>query len=342
MASALLRRIGQRVCLRSPMTRTDIDTELEQIAADLIERANLVSWSAAFAQTTEDRPWIIDGMVRQGDNVAVAGPAGSGKSLFFLDVAARLAIGDQVVGFSARDPINVLYLDHENNRDDIALRLSDMGLCAGQLERLRYASFPNLEPLDTKQGGRHLYQLTHALDADVLIIDTISRFVDGDENAADTWQNLYRHAIAPLKAAGRTVIRLDHTGRDESKDARGSSAKRDDPDAVWAFKATPADLDGKCVVTFTLRKGRGDAYMPSIDFDRKTAPLRHRVVDSKPARELQDRIGKCVQTLDELNVPNDAGRPACAKALRDNGFGFRNDVISEAVGIRKLRATVPA
>lgn len=176
----------------------------------------------------------------------------------------------------------------------------------------------------------------------MLIIDTISRFVDGDENAADTWQNLYRHAIAPLKAADCTVIRLDHTGRDEAKDACGSSAKRDDPDAVWAFKASPADLDGKCVVTFTLRKGRGDCYRPSIDFDRMTGPLRHRVVDTRRAGELQDRIDKCVQTLYELNVPDDAGRPACAKALRDNGFGFRNDVIAEAVRIRKLRATVPA
>jgi AAA domain len=95
-------------------------------ATDLVERANLVSWKAAFEQATDDRQWVIEGMVRHGDNVAVAGAPGSGKSLFFLDVAARLAIGDQVVGFTARDPMNVLYLDHENNRDDITLRLQDM------------------------------------------------------------------------------------------------------------------------------------------------------------------------------------------------------------------------
>jgi RecA-family ATPase len=228
-------------------------------AVDVIERANLVSWPAAYADATDDRNWIIDGMVRHGDNVAVAGPPGSGKSLFFLEAAARLATGTPMVGDAAPDPMNVLYLDHENNGDDIAFRLQDMGLHAEQLEKLRYASFPSLDPFDTKQGGHHLYQLAHAVDAEVLIIDTISRFVDGDENAADTWQNLYRHAIAPLKAVGRTVIRLDHTGRDESKDARGSSAKRDDPDAVWMFKSTPVDQDGQCVVSFTLRKGRGDA-----------------------------------------------------------------------------------
>jgi hypothetical protein len=82
-------------------------------ATDLVERANLVSWKAAFEQATDDRQWVIEGMVRHGDNVAVAGAPGSGKSLFFLDVAARLAIGDQVVGFTAR-------------ADDVTLRLQDM------------------------------------------------------------------------------------------------------------------------------------------------------------------------------------------------------------------------
>lgn len=78
MASTPLHGVGKRVCLRCLMTHADIDTELEQvIVADVVERAHLVSWGEAFAQATEDRPWIIDGMVRQGDNVAVAGPPGS-------------------------------------------------------------------------------------------------------------------------------------------------------------------------------------------------------------------------------------------------------------------------
>jgi hypothetical protein len=325
------------------MTNCDVDAEHQQVVlAELVERANLVNWEAAFIQAPDDRQWIIDGMVRKGDNVLIAGPPGAGKSLFFLDVAARLAIGDHMAGFSARDPMNVLYLDHENNRDDITLRLTDMGIRAEQLNRLRYASFPNLDPLDTRGGGRHLYQLAHAIDAEVIIIDTISRFVDGDENSADTWQNLYRHTVAPLKALDRTVIRLDHTGRDESKDARGSSAKRDDPDAVWMFKSTSADLDGKCTVNFNLRKGRGDAYLPSMEFIRKVAPLEHRVVLANPETGLQDRIDKCVATLDDLNVPASAGRPSCADALRVHGYAFRNDVIAQAVRKRKLRPPVPA
>ena len=51
----------------------------------------------------------------------------------------------------------------------------------------------------------------------------------GEENSADTYRALYRHALAPLKAARRTVVRLDHRGKDmKAAGARGSSAKNDD------------------------------------------------------------------------------------------------------------------
>jgi hypothetical protein len=100
--------------------------------------------------------------------------------------------------------------------------------------------------------------------------------------------------------------------------------------------------NGKCVVSFTLRKRQGDAYVQSIAFARKTAPLEHRVVITKPETELQDRIDKCVAALDQLNVPLSAGRPSCAGALRERSYGFRHDVIAEAVRKRKLRPPGPA
>jgi hypothetical protein len=55
----------------------------------------------------------------------------------------------------------------------------------------------------------------------------------------------------------------------------------------------------------------------------------------------QQRIETCVAALDLLNVPASAGRPSCAGALREKGYGFGNKVISEAVRIRKVRSPVP-
>ena len=84
------------------------------------------------------------------------------------------------------------------------------------------------------------------------------------------------------------------------------------------FKSTPADLDGKCVVTLTLRKGRGDGYVRSIDFMRKTSPLEHRAVIAPAENEFQERVIKCMAILDEQDLPSSAGRPSCAGALRQS------------------------
>jgi hypothetical protein len=56
-----------------------------------------------------------------------------------------------------------------------------------------------------------------------VVIDTVSRAIDGEENSNDTW----------LNQLGIAMIRLDHSGKDETKGMRGGSAKSGDVDAVW-------------------------------------------------------------------------------------------------------------
>jgi cytochrome c oxidase cbb3-type subunit 2 len=52
-----------------------------------------------------------------------------------------------------------------------------------------------------------------------------------------------------------------------------------------------------------------------------------------------DRIGECVEALDRLEIPSDAGAPTARTALRDAGFRWGNGVIAAAVRQRKLRAS---
>src|SRR5699024_6188201 len=82
-----------------------------------------------------------------------------------------------------------------------------------------------------KRGGGQLLDLVDQHAPDLVVIDTVSRFIDGPENDADTWLALYRNSLVALKARGVAVIRLDHTGKDEDRGARGSSAKSSDVDA---------------------------------------------------------------------------------------------------------------
>jgi hypothetical protein len=69
--------------------------------------------------------------------------------------------------------------------------------------------------------------------ASLVVLDTTTRMVQGRENDSDTFLQLYRCSLVPLKSRGITVLRLDHPGKDESRGQRGSSAKDGDCDTIW-------------------------------------------------------------------------------------------------------------
>jgi hypothetical protein len=90
--------------------------------------------------------------------------------------------------------------------------------------------------LDTERGAKELLAAISYYQCEVVVIDTVSRSVEGDENENDTWLSFYRHTGLALKRAEVALIRLDHSGKDEKKGQRGGSAKSGDVDAVWRLR----------------------------------------------------------------------------------------------------------
>ena len=108
-----------------------------------------------------------------------------------LSVAVALATGKGVLRQSAADPIDVVYLDYEMTEDDLDERLGDLGYEEGaDLEHFHYYLLPNLPPLDSAQGGKELESIVGDDNAALVIIDTTSRAVEGDENESDTMRAL--------------------------------------------------------------------------------------------------------------------------------------------------------
>lgn len=70
-------------------------------------------------------------------------------------------------------------------------------------------------------------------DAHMLVLDTMARVVNGDENDADTYRGFYAHSGVRLKRLGVALLRLDHAGKDPGRGQRGSSGKNDDVDVVF-------------------------------------------------------------------------------------------------------------
>lgn len=302
-------------------------------AAAIAARYAPLDWDAVFAADDLAPDWLVPEVLERGRSHAIFSPAKAGKSLLTLDMVAAVATGRALLGRPGRDPVTVLYVDLENSRTDLHRRLSGMGYAPDQLKpRLIYLSFPDLPPLDSPEGGRHLAALVRHHGAGLVVLDTVSRVVDGPENDSDTWRAMYRNSLVRLKAAEVTVLRLDHAGKDPAKGQRGSSAKADDLDTVWY-------LYGRGHGRFTLRldRQRSGAHPDAVELVRHAQPLRHVVVDSPTAECSDPAIAGLVGHLDRLAVPRDAGRDRARRALVDAGIPASNADISAAVAVRKAR-----
>jgi hypothetical protein len=307
------------------------------------KRYPIVDWQRAFDGTQDDIDWLVPDFIARGQSYALVSQAKAGKSLLMLDVAAALAAGRPVFGQKPRPPARVLYVDHENGEFDIIERLRDMGYTPGELDNLRYLSFPSMPPLDGPAGGIDLADLAEHHDAALVIIDTVARVVAGEENSADTYRALYRHTLAPLKAAGRAAVRLDHRGHGTKTGARGSSAKADDVDAVWTLDTQPGGEDGEVFVNLGLERQRGNAHPDRLLVLRQYDPhLRHVIRPKGMPDAERRRIGACIEAIIQLRLPVDTGARRARDALRLSGFKVRNDVVAAAVKARKAAATQAA
>ena len=225
---------------------------------------------------TPEIEWLVDGIIPRGRLVAVVAEAKAGKSLLLLDIGAGLAVGHAILG-KAHGPLVVLYVDYEMTPDDLHGRLDDLGYKEDEAtaalldQNLHYWQIPPIDPLDTEAGGRLLVDAAAAIGADLIVVDTLAAAVQGAENESDTYRAARHYTWAPLKAAGRTVIRVDHLGKDKSKGARGSSMKRDDVDVLWELSR--AGTDDKLVLVRTHSRLPG--VEERINLARLTNPLRH-------------------------------------------------------------------
>lgn len=292
----------------------EINGDLAQIAS----RYTPVDWTEAWGGQPAETDWLFEPVLETGTVNALFAKPGTGKSLLALEIALALV----------RRGRTVVYVDDENRIVDLVERLQAFGASPAELGRLRLYSFAGLPALDTPLGGAHLLALAATGEAALVVLDTTTRMVAGRENDADTFLQLYRCSLVPLKSRGITVLRLDHPGKDGDRGQRGSSAKDGDVDTIWKMTEVTKGLK------YTLhrdksRSGHGDAE--DLILRRHYEPLRHEWTcpDSSP-------MDKIIGQLSQLQVPPSAGRDRCRTALAKAGIPVSNDLLTAVVRKRKL------
>jgi hypothetical protein len=208
---------------------TPITTTPDQLLNMLIDWTNF--WNEEHIQ--ED--WIAYPLIARARQTALFAVAKVGKSYLSLACVAALCTGKPIFGRPAQPPVHVLYLDYEMTQGDLMERLEQLGYTdKDDLSHLHYALIPSLPPLNTYEGSAEVMKLVELTGAEVVVIDTTGRAVEGEENSADTYREFARTTGLALKAKGIALLRTDHAGKDKGKSGqRGSSAKNDDVDLVY-------------------------------------------------------------------------------------------------------------
>ncbi|WNI15557.1 DnaB-like helicase N-terminal domain-containing protein [Actinacidiphila sp. ITFR-21] len=363
-SKARLRRLIEtvtRIAARGYAGDGDVDEILDQARADFEAATtttargpghlaeSLLNWDDFFNTDFGSVQLLVGRLMGPGEQIAIVGDGKAGKSLFTLEWLWRMAAGRAFLGDRPADPVPVLYVDGENGRDKIQERLFSYGAGPGRMGLLTYASFPPIRPLDTPGGGADLMAMVRATGARVVCLDTVSRFISGEENSADTWLSLYRCTLLPLKREGIASIRLDHFGKDKDRGARGNSAKTQDVDHVWELSAQGGGMlslrrthtrTGVGPGSFAMRREArqdGDNWIPGATRHVLYEPDGFGMDDPSGMAAVPGTVEYIVAHLDKHTVPEEWGSPRVIKACAELGIQARKSKIEEAVRIRKNR-----
>lgn len=263
--------------------------------------------------------WIIKGVIQERTLVMMYGRWGTGKSTLAIEISGAIAQGKPWHGHKVKQG-RVIYIASEDaygTRARLRALLKDQGITLDDLDGrfLEIVSRPHLlKPDEIQELIRDLTPFGPSL----IVIDTLSRATAGaDENSVKDMSLAIENAQSIINATGASVLFIHHTGKDESRGARGSSALPGGVDTEIVL-ARPDNTQN--LRTAKLGKARGVTdYSDLFDYELKDVEL---AVDSDgdPIKSMVVREvePKAQSTLKIVELPNTPTRRAIRSVLSEN------------------------
>lgn len=300
--------------------------------------------------------WLIKNWLQRKALIMVHGPSGAGKSYCVLDWCMRLATEgfDEWAGSTVKSA-NVIYLAGEGNEglviraeawetrfnsdndgSDPTIWISDRG-CA----------------LNTNDGFGDVIDSIESTEIvpDLIVVDTLHRFLDGDENSARDAKTMIDACDRLKNEYGCSVILVHHTGVSSEAQgrARGSSSWKGALDGEISIAPLS---DGKIQLIQRKNKELGKKIEPVVmEFDSVPIPdfydedgeqvcssvltVSDEVVEQKPAKKESKRDidfrwieQACVQYGDMIDDKFYISGSALRDYLRETG-AFKESTIKQ-------------
>ncbi|MFZ3132861.1 MAG: AAA family ATPase [Desulfosporosinus sp.] len=210
---------------------------IEGINDDLPEPESMAS---VWDNLPDLSPSLIEGVLRQGHKMLLAGPSKAGKSFALIELCCAIAEGRKWMGWDCSKG-KIMYVNLELDRasclhrfKDVyqALRWEPKSLSNIDIWNLRGKSVPmdKLAPKLIRRAQRKNYI--------AIIIDPIYKVITGDENSADQMANFCNQFDRVCTELGAAVIYCHH----HSKGSQGSKRSMDRASGSGVFARDPDAL----------------------------------------------------------------------------------------------------
>ncbi len=217
--------------------------------------------SASDFDNEPEPTWIIPGLLPADSSVLWVGPSQSFKSFLLLDAFLGVATGTATFGATPEKGL-CIYGAIEDLRNIGKSRRrawqTSRGMGPADLDGFRACLVPFLQmPGDVEDWHKEIEKWLGGRRLALMGIDTAGKVLGGlNENAAENVRLFWKLCDDVRERYGCTVVAVHHSGKDEARGARGSSAWLADFDSVIETRRPSPD---QLAVEVTVRKHKNAA-----------------------------------------------------------------------------------
>jgi len=203
--------------------------------------------------------WLVRGMIARGQKILIQGPPKQMKTWFVLSLLKALSRGENVCGVpfwkTTVSGIKAVMVEEEHSTNALIQRVQQS--LAGT-SNIVIPHRTGVKLLPKNPEFEDLLKFIDEFRPDLLVLDPLRSFFDGDENDSSVMQQVF----APLNLLLRkyphmAVVVVDHTAKKPSDvlvyASRGSSVKGAEMDGVIDIRKFQKDEDVGVVVTGEFR-----------------------------------------------------------------------------------------
>lgn len=231
---SLIGRTGHRPVTMATVKKMVKDACGDSTAAPIADRG-MQRFEVLRLKELLSRPkaeWLIKGILPKSGLVVIFGRSGSGKSFAAIDIAAHVQLGRPWRERKVRQE-QVVYIAAEGG-SGMGKRFQAWSLANGvNLESIDIATVidaPNF--LKKNDIDEVLAKLREHGPVGLVVVDTLAQVTPGaNENSSEDMGAAIAHCQRIIRETGAAVMLVHHSGKDESRGARGWSGLRAAADA---------------------------------------------------------------------------------------------------------------